>query len=42
VVAPSISGSAVIGSMLTAAKGSWTAIPAPSYTYQWQDCGAGG
>ena len=34
---PSISGSATVGSMLTANHGSWTNNPS-SYDYQWQSC----
>ena len=36
--APSITGTASAGSTLTVAKGEWTAVPAPTYTYQWYDC----
>lgn len=36
--APSITGTASAGSTLTATKGEWTAVPAPTYTYQWYDC----
>ena len=38
--APQISGSAQQNSALTTSNGSWTGSPT-SYTYQWQDCGAG-
>ncbi len=39
---PSVSGSAVEGSALTASAGSWTGSPAPAFSYQWEDCVAGG
>ena len=35
---PSISGTPQAGSTLTAVKGGWTAVPAPTYSYQWYDC----
>jgi PKD repeat protein len=38
--APQISGTAQQNSTLTTSNGSWTGSPT-SYTYQWQDCGAG-
>jgi RNA polymerase sigma factor (sigma-70 family) len=38
---PSVSGSAVQGSTLTASQGSWSGSPA-SFAYQWQDCDSGG
>ena len=41
-VAASISGSAVAGQMLTADPGTWTGIPAPTFTYQWQRCSDSG
>ncbi len=33
--APTISGTPAVGSLLTCAKGSWTGVPAPRFTYQW-------
>ena len=39
---PSISGSQTAGQTLTADPGSWTGSPAPSYSYQWQQCDSGG
>lgn len=33
---PTITGSAVVGEVLTAAPGTWTGTPTPTYTYQWQ------
>jgi hypothetical protein len=39
--APAISGSTVQGQALTAATGSWTGTPAPTFTYIWQRCIAG-
>ena len=37
-VASSITGSAVSGHTLTAHTGTWTGIPAPTFTYQWERC----
>ena len=39
--APAISGSALAGSTLTETHGAWSNNPT-SYTYQWEDCAAGG
>jgi hypothetical protein len=37
--APAITGTAKVGDKLTAtSKGSWTAVPAPTYSYQWNTC----
>ena len=41
-VAPSISGLARVGSVLSATPGTWTATPAPTFTYQWRRCDANG
>jgi hypothetical protein len=35
---PSISGVAQVGSVLTALHGSWTGVPIPTFTFQWQRC----
>lgn len=41
-VLPSISGDTVVNEQLTAAPGTWTGFPSPSYSYQWQrNAGAG-
>jgi uncharacterized protein YukE len=39
---PTISGSTLQGSTLTGTTGSWTGVPAPSFTRQWQRCNSGG
>jgi hypothetical protein len=39
---PTISGTAAFGSRLAANPGSWTGTPAPTYSYQWQQCDASG
>jgi hypothetical protein len=41
-VAPSISGQATVGQVLSAATGTWTGTPAPSFGYQWKDCDTNG
>jgi sugar lactone lactonase YvrE len=41
VTAPTISGTAAIGQVLTATTGTWQDYPT-SYTYQWQDCNSAG
>jgi hypothetical protein len=38
-VAPTITGTAQVSQSLSVnSNGTWTGYPAPSYTYQWQDC----
>jgi hypothetical protein len=39
---PTITGTAQAGSTLTAQPGSWTGVPAPTFTYQWALCNAAG
>ena len=39
---PSISGSAVVGAVVTADQGSWTGTPPISYARQWRRCDASG
>jgi hypothetical protein len=39
---PQISGTVAVGQQLTADPGSWSGTPAPTFTYQWQDCDSGG
>jgi hypothetical protein len=43
-LAPSITPASNLqdGQALTASPGSWSGAPAPSYSYQWQDCNASG
>jgi hypothetical protein len=36
--AAAVSGTAKVGSTLTANKGSWTGTPAPTYSYKWYRC----
>lgn len=36
--APTISGTAEVGQTLTAGNGSWSAYPAPTYSYEWESC----
>lgn len=39
---PGITGTVQQGSTLTASPGTWTGTPAPTYSYQWQDCSTSG
>ena len=39
---PQISGTVAVGQQLQASPGTWTGTPAPTFTYQWQDCDSGG
>jgi hypothetical protein len=38
IIAPTITGSFTVGSTVTAVPGLWSAVPTPSYTYQWTRC----
>jgi len=38
---PQISGTVAVGQQLQASPGSWTGVPAPTFSYQWEDCDAG-
>ena len=40
-VAPAVSGTAVLGNVLTTSSGSWSNGPT-SYAYQWEDCNSAG
>jgi hypothetical protein len=37
-VKPTVTGTSTVGKTLTAAKGTWTGYPAPTFTYQWYAC----
>jgi hypothetical protein len=39
-IAPVVSGVGVVGQTLTTTNGTWTGIPSPTYTYQWQRNGS--
>ena len=39
---PTVSGTTQQGQTLTATTGTWTGYPAPTLTYQWQDCNTSG
>lgn len=39
-VAPTISGSLLVGSTLSLTSGTWSGATAPTYSYQWQKCSA--
>jgi hypothetical protein len=38
--APSVTGTATVGSLLSASSGTWTGTPSPTYAYAWLLCGA--
>jgi hypothetical protein len=40
--APTITGTAQVNATLTAHTGSWTGVPAPTFTYQWERCDSSG
>ena len=35
-VAPVVSGATTVGSVLSCTQGTWSGVPTPTYTYQWQ------
>lgn len=37
-LAPAVTGSSQVGQTLTATSGTWTGVPAPTYSYLWQSC----
>ena len=37
-VGPTVQGTHAVGSILTAAKGTWIGYPAPTFKYQWYSC----
>ena len=37
-VTPAVLGSSQVGQMLTATSGTWTGVPTPTYSYEWQSC----
>jgi RHS repeat-associated protein len=39
---PTVSGELIVGQALSASTGTWSALPAPSYSYQWQHCNSVG
>jgi hypothetical protein len=39
---PVVSGSAVVGGVLSASAGVWSGSPAPTFAYQWQRCDSAG
>ncbi len=41
-VMPTISGTTIDRQVMSAATGTWTGTPAPTYTYQWRRCDASG
>ena len=41
-VLPTISGTTAVGDTLTATDGTWSGVPAPTFTYQWRTCDPAG
>ena len=39
---PTISGTTAVGDTLTAATGTWSGYPAPTFSYQWRSCDSAG
>lgn len=39
-VAPVVSGTATVGQTLSSTTGTWTGVPTPTFTYQWQRSGS--
>ena len=39
-VAPAVTGTATVGQTLSSTTGTWTGVPTPTYTYQWQRTGS--
>jgi hypothetical protein len=39
-VAPAVSGTATVGQTLSSTTGTWTGLPTPTFTYQWQRAGS--
>jgi RHS repeat-associated protein len=39
---PTVSGEILVGQVLSASTGTWSALPAPSYSYQWERCNSTG
>ena len=37
-VKPTVTGTSTVGKTLSAAKGTWTGYPSPTFTYQWYAC----
>lgn len=37
-VAPTVTGTPAVGQTLSTTTGTWTGVPAPTYSYQWQSC----
>jgi len=39
---PTVSGSPIVNQALAASNGSWSGLPAPTFSYQWQRCDSAG